>query len=146
MSSNDRRVRARRRAWGHGPMILRFEPLEGRQLLSANDPLATLAALASGVTTTTPVAEKTTPITNPATTSTSAAAAPASSSTTAATSPAKLTSPAPIIAASQVDQSNLITTAIGTPHNLDWGDSFHATGSIQNNGAGPSLSASKINL
>jgi hypothetical protein len=35
MSSYDRRAVARRRAWGRGPMILRFEPLEGRQLLTA---------------------------------------------------------------------------------------------------------------
>ena len=34
MSSNDRRAAARRRAWGRGPIILRFEPLEGRQLLA----------------------------------------------------------------------------------------------------------------
>ena len=34
MSSNDRRATARRRAWGRGPTILRFEPLEGRQLLT----------------------------------------------------------------------------------------------------------------
>jgi hypothetical protein len=34
MSSYDRRAAARRRAWGRGPMILRFEPLEGRRLLS----------------------------------------------------------------------------------------------------------------
>lgn len=34
MSSLDRRAAARRQAWGRGPMILRFEPLEGRQLLS----------------------------------------------------------------------------------------------------------------
>ena len=31
----DRRAAARRRAWGRGPMILRFEPLEGRQLMAA---------------------------------------------------------------------------------------------------------------
>ncbi|HEX8202232.1 MAG TPA: CARDB domain-containing protein [Isosphaeraceae bacterium] len=36
MSSHDRRAAARRRAWGRGPAILRFEPLEGRQLLSAD--------------------------------------------------------------------------------------------------------------
>jgi hypothetical protein len=34
MPSNDRRAAARRRAWGRGPMILRFEPLERRQLLA----------------------------------------------------------------------------------------------------------------
>ncbi len=35
MSSHDRRAAARCRAWGRGPIILRFEPLEGRQLLAA---------------------------------------------------------------------------------------------------------------
>jgi hypothetical protein len=35
MSTYDRRAVARRRAWGRGPMILRFDSLEGRQLLSA---------------------------------------------------------------------------------------------------------------
>ncbi len=36
MPSLDRRAAARRRAWGRGPMILRFEPLEARQLMAAN--------------------------------------------------------------------------------------------------------------
>lgn len=35
MSSHDRRAIARRRAWGRGPLILRFESLEGRQLMAA---------------------------------------------------------------------------------------------------------------
>jgi CARDB len=34
MSTDRRRAAARRRAWGRGPVILRFEALEGRQLLS----------------------------------------------------------------------------------------------------------------
>jgi hypothetical protein len=34
MPSHDRRSAGRRRAWGRGPIILRFESLEGRQLLS----------------------------------------------------------------------------------------------------------------
>ena len=34
MSIDKRRAAARRRAWGRGPIILRFEPLEGRALLS----------------------------------------------------------------------------------------------------------------
>ncbi|WP_435019829.1 CARDB domain-containing protein [Tundrisphaera sp. TA3] len=42
MSSYDRRAAGRRRAWGRGPAILRFEPLEGRQLLSADTPMADL--------------------------------------------------------------------------------------------------------
>ena len=36
MSSHDRRAAARRKAWGRGPTILRFEPLEGRQLMTAS--------------------------------------------------------------------------------------------------------------
>ena len=35
MPTQDRRAAARRRAWGRGPIILKFEPLEGRQLLTA---------------------------------------------------------------------------------------------------------------
>jgi hypothetical protein len=45
MPSHDRRAAARRRAWGRGPIILRFEPLEGRQLLAAN-PLPDLVGAA----------------------------------------------------------------------------------------------------
>src|SRR5262249_29594469 len=71
MSSRERRAAARRRAWGRGPIILRFEPLEGRQLLTAN-------------------------------------ALP-----------------------------DLVGAAFDTSaHTLDWGDSFHATGQIRNQGAG----------
>jgi hypothetical protein len=36
MSSHDRRAAARRRAWGRGPIILRFEPLEGRALMATS--------------------------------------------------------------------------------------------------------------
>jgi len=38
MPTDKRRAAARRRAWGRGPFILRFEPLEGRQLLSTANP------------------------------------------------------------------------------------------------------------
>jgi hypothetical protein len=34
MPSQDRRAAGRRRAWGRGPIILKFEPLEARELLS----------------------------------------------------------------------------------------------------------------
>ncbi|MGE3819409.1 MAG: CARDB domain-containing protein [Isosphaeraceae bacterium] len=34
MPIDRRRAAARRRAWGRGPMVLRFEPLEGRELLA----------------------------------------------------------------------------------------------------------------
>jgi hypothetical protein len=38
MPTDKRRAAARRRAWGRGPIILRFEPLEDRQLLTATTP------------------------------------------------------------------------------------------------------------
>lgn len=38
MPNHDRRAAGRRRAWGRGPTILRFEPLEGRELLSTARP------------------------------------------------------------------------------------------------------------
>ena len=38
MSSQDRRSAGRRRAWGRGPIILKFESLEGRELLSRVGP------------------------------------------------------------------------------------------------------------
>lgn len=53
MPSHDRRAAARRRAWGRGPMILRFEPLEGRQLLAGGaSPLPDLVATSFSTTTT----------------------------------------------------------------------------------------------
>lgn len=70
MSSNDRRAAARRRAWGRGPTILRFEPLEGRQLL----------------------------------------------------------------AASYAPRADLVSAAFSAPMNLDWDDTFEATGVIANQG------------
>ncbi len=44
MSSYDRRAAARRRAWGRKPIILRFKPLEGRQLMATVGPKADLIA------------------------------------------------------------------------------------------------------
>src|SRR4051812_21313231 len=47
MPSHDRRAAARRRAWGRGPIILRFELLEGRQLLATTpQPLPDLVSAA----------------------------------------------------------------------------------------------------
>jgi hypothetical protein len=84
MPAQDRRARARRKAWGRGPTILRFEPLEGRQLLS---------------TATTPT-------------------------------------PAP----------DLIATAFDTQHNLYWGDSFQAAGTVANQGNAPTTGPFNINV
>jgi hypothetical protein len=50
MPSHDRRAAARRRAWGRGPMILRFEPLEGRQLMAGATALPEIVATSFSVT------------------------------------------------------------------------------------------------
>ena len=44
MSSHDRRSAGRRRAWGRGPIILKFESLEKRELLSTSQGLPDLVA------------------------------------------------------------------------------------------------------
>jgi hypothetical protein len=44
MPSDARRAAARRRAWGRGPVILRFEPLEGRALQAVIGPMADVVA------------------------------------------------------------------------------------------------------
>ncbi len=138
MSSHDRRVNARRRAWGRGPSILQFEPLEGRQLLSGNNPLAALASTVATASASTTTSGSTTPIDS------SAAVTPVTATVTPITS----TSPTmtkPIIAAA-VDHSILIATQFNTAHNLDWGDTFHAIGRVQNQGTGPNLSSSHIDV
>lgn len=48
MPSANRRATARRKVWGRGPMILRFEPLEKRQLLTGGVTPISAAATASG--------------------------------------------------------------------------------------------------
>src|SRR6516164_3944272 len=44
MPSQDRRSAGRRRAWGRGPIILKFDSLEKRELLSAGQRLPDLVA------------------------------------------------------------------------------------------------------
>ena len=70
MTSQKRRAAGRRRAWGRGPIILRFESLEGRQLLAASS------------------------------------------------------QPLP----------DLVGSSFATAHSLDWGQSFHAVGTVLNQG------------
>lgn len=51
MSSRDRRAAGRQRAWGRGPVIIRFEPLEDRQLLASLEMLGSgLQSTATGST------------------------------------------------------------------------------------------------
>ena len=172
MASDDRRARARRRAWGRGPAILRFEPLEGRELLSAANPLAALASVATAAlaststaaatsttaaATSTTAAATSTAATATSTTATATPAAAATSTTSASTTPAQSkvsisasgtssadSSTAP--AAPTYDGSNLVESSFNTPHNLDWGDSFHVTGSVSNLGSTATPVAYDVNL
>jgi CARDB len=80
MPTDQRRAAARRRAWGRGPMILRFEPLEERQLLST------------------------------------------------------------------ATQPDLRPAAFSTVQNLQWGETFHATGEIVNAGAATTAKSFVVNI
>jgi hypothetical protein len=82
MTPQQRRAAGRRRAWGRGPIILRFERLESRQLLTAATPTATPAQ-----------------------------ALP-----------------------------DLVGADFATPHDLNWGDTFQAIGTILNQGHAPATS------
>ena len=122
MSSNDRRTAARRRAWGRGPHILRFEPLEGRQLLSA-DPLG---AISEAVDIATESAASLVPATSTPTT------------TTVATTTTTTTGLA--------DKAKIVASSFSTDHNLDWGDEFQAVGSVRNTGDTPNAQPYKVDV
>jgi len=83
MSSHDRRAVARRRAWGRGPTILRFEPLEGRQLLASS-------------------------VIGPA--------------------------------------ADVLATQFNTVHSAYWGDLFHATGTVANQGTATTTAAVPVEI
>ena len=102
MPSQDRRAAARRRAWGRGPTILRFEPLEGRELLST--------AVAASTTSMAPTS------------------APAATASTSAARP------------------DLVATSFNTVHNLDWGGTFQAAGTVQNQGAAAATSPFQVDV
>ncbi len=87
MPSLNRRAAGRRRAWGRGPIILRFEPLEGRQLLTGGGSDTTNAAL-----------------------------------------------------------PDLVAVKFDSLHNLDWDQSFHAVGSIMNEGSGATTSPVQVDV
>ncbi len=128
MSSFDRRAAARRRAWGRGPKTLRFEPLEGRQLMAGDPPTGVVGAADD-----TPVAVEVTPTADDGSTvaielaSTTGVAAE-SSSTTSAGLP------------------DLVATAFDTLHNLDWGDGFRAVGTVTNRGTAAAASAFRVDV
>ncbi len=83
MSSHDRRAAARRRAWGRGPTILRFEPLEGRQLLAGS-------------------------VVGPA--------------------------------------ADVLATQFNTVHSAYWGDLFHASGTVVNQGTATTTAAIPVQI
>ena len=160
MSSDDRRARARRRAWGRGPAILRFEPLEGRQLLSATDPLAAIAAIASAQTasaattsiaTDTQAAAASTPLvgTTAATASSNSGLSLSAGGTSVpgtAVTTSELAASAGSTSTSSYDGSNLVESTFNTPHNLDWGDAFHVTGTVSNLGSTPTPVAYDVSV
>jgi hypothetical protein len=182
MSPNKRRAAARRKAWGRGPMILRFEPLEGRQLLSGTGdatsttpPDATVTTIVNpiepaapapkdGTVTVTAVKDTTTtadsvdpgaggrgevvPISAPAPEDTPEGvvtiAAPASSADAETTStPAEnattITTPAK-------GRPDLSIASFGTSHNLDWGQTFQAQGTLRNEGTATVPAGTKVDV
>jgi hypothetical protein len=186
MPSLDRRAAARRRAWGRGPTILRFEPLEGRQLLSTSptqgpDQAATATTPLASDTTATPPAQATDPTATTALgtiptattalgtvpTATTAPGADATATTapvqgvpasisvipTSVTTP-QSASPITISAAggtvqpvtSLTQAPDLVATSLSTPNNLDWGDTFHATGSITNQGTATTTAPFEVDV
>lgn len=146
MAARDRRASARRKGEGRGPVILRFEPLEGRALLSlAAGSVAgssTPAAVVDSTTNTTsgdevdPVIYSLASATGESATTTSTDATDTTdddTTTTTETTPPTL-------------PPDLIVTAFDTLHNLDWGQTFRAKGKVRNQGAGTAPSGAEVDV
>ncbi len=123
MSSRDRRAAGRRRAWGRGPVILRFEPLEGRQLMTADVPGGDSVASDD-------VAEVLTTL------DTLAADAAAETTSTLAATTAATTGGLP----------DLVASRFSAQSNLDWDQTFTGVAHITNQGTAPTTTASKVNV
>jgi hypothetical protein len=108
MSARKSRTAERRKAWGRGPAVLRFEPLEERKLLSTTAAAAAAADASTAQTATTN--------------------AVASATTTATATP------------------DVVQTSLTIPQTLDWGDTFTVSGSIQNNGTGPTNDLARVDI
>ena len=141
MSSDDRRANARRRAWGRGPAVLRFEPLEGRQLLSIADPVAQIAS-AAGADTSKPSTSTTSTTTTPTADELAALAAQSGTAVVTTSTPTTTSTSS----TSTYDSSNLVASAFDTYHNLDWGDPFHAVGTVRNLGSSPTRVAYNVSV
>lgn len=163
MASDQRRAAARRKAWGRGPMILRFEPLEGRQLLSgAGDPIPTGSA---DPTVTTLVSSTTTAdssgtvdpgtvaptsagtvqdgvVYESASAATAATTPPSTTTTTTTATSTPRTTPAP----APQGKADLTVASFDTGHNLDWGQAFHAKGVLRNDGTAAVPAGVKVDV
>jgi hypothetical protein len=164
MSPRDRR--ASRRPGGRGPAILRFEPLEGRTLLSG-DPTDILSGALAGATVTTTTTTDVAPDaptargtidaspgqvapTDPA------AATDANDLVRTIAAPADATPPtvAPTAtntvltttAAAAGARPNLVSTRFSAPGNLDWDELFQATGTIANEGNAATAAPFKVDI
>ena len=145
MSTRDRRAEGRRRAWGRGPVILRFEPLEGRQLLSVvlsgngvggSSPTASVTSTSSTTSSTSSTQSSSTSTnTNGSTgTNVSTAVNTVLNQTTGTTANATQSLP------------DLISTKLSGPAKLTWGQSFHATGTITNQGTATTTTPFSVDI
>lgn len=124
MPSRDRRAAGRRRAWGRGPVILRFEPLEGRQLM-------TVDALGGDALVADDVAQVLTTLDSLAADSGAAETANTLAATTATT---------------VGGQPDLAATRFSAQSNLDWDQTFTGVAHITNQGEAATTVASKVNV
>ncbi len=149
MPSRDRRAEGRQRARGRGPVILRFEPLEGRQLLSS------ISLGGSGVGGSSSAASVSSTSTSTSTTASTGTQTSTSSSTN--TSSATGTNIATAVSTvvnqatgttSTANQSlpDLISTSFSAPAKLTWGQTFHAIGTVTNQGTATTTSPFTVDI
>ncbi len=151
MSSRDRRAEGRRRAWGRGPVILRFEPLEGRQLLS----VVLSGSGVGGSTSTASVGSSSASTTSSSTTGSTSTQTTTSTGTGSTTSGSTDVSTAINTAVNQTTGTtatatqslpDLISTKLSGPAKLTWGQSFHATGTVTNQGTATTTSPFSVDI
>lgn len=147
MSSRDRRAEGRRRAWGRGPVILRFEPLEDRQLLSS----FALGGTGTGLGTSLPASASSTSTSSTTTTTSTDTTQPSgSASSTDSDAGSALTSAvAQATGTSTAAQSlpDLISSALSvSPTKLTWDQTFQATGTVTNQGTATTTEPFSVDL
>ncbi len=126
MPSHDRRAAGRQRAWGRGPIILKFESLEGRQLLSLST-VGSGIGLGSAETTTT----GTNISSDPTSVATSISDALTGTSTNNTATLANTSATATTTAAGLPD---LVAVRFMAQSNLDWDQTFNAQIGVMNQG------------